>query len=72
MPPGTGQTSVVSFYENLAYSYIENVPGVGSGGAPPGVHTTYHRVTLLGVQVFLILLVEFVKDGGYHGQRRSV
>ena len=45
---------------------------LGWGGAPPGVHTTYHRVTLLGVQVLLILLVEFVKDGGYHGQRRSV
>lgn len=33
---------------------------------------TYHGVALLSIQVLFILMVEFIKNSGYHWQRGSV
>ena len=47
MLSGTGQTSVLSIYENLAYNYVENIPRVGRGGASHLVCKVYIQLTIV-------------------------
>lgn len=53
----------------LSYNYLEIYR---SGRAFIMVHITYHCVTLLSVQVLFILMIEFVKNSGYHRKCCSV